>query len=142
MEASQPRERRPRLVWAVFLWYLFSAGYTLLSFWLIYSGSIRVSPEAAAYLTNLSPFDQAFTVLLMLLNLGGAVALVMLRKVAFQLFATALALSLLLTIIHAFARGFVAALGGAGAVGLILGYGVGIVVCIYAWKLRASGVLA
>ena len=98
--------------------------------------------EAAAYMTNLSAFDQALTVLLLLLNLGGAVALMLLRKVAFHLFAAALTLSLLMTVIHTFAKGLVTALGGGGTVGLILGYGVEIAVCVYSWKLRARGVLA
>ena len=139
---SEPRRRRPKLVWVVFLWYLLSGGYTLLSFALIYSGIVSLRAEAAAYLTSLSPLDQAATVLLLLLNLGGAVALLLLRKVAFQLFAVALTLSLVLTIIHTFAKGLVPALGGGGTVGLVLGYGVGILVCVYSWRLRARGALA
>src|SRR5260221_9031471 len=35
MATAPSRRRRPVLVWVVFLWYVFSAGYTLLSFALI-----------------------------------------------------------------------------------------------------------
>lgn len=141
-QGTRPRRRRPVLVWVVFLWYLVTSGYTLVSFWMIYSGFLPVSPEVAAYLSTQSALDHAGTVVLLLLNLAGAVALVMLRKVAFPLCATALTLSLLLTIKGALSKGFVAALGGAGAVGLVVGCGIGIAVCIYAWRLRTGRVLA
>src|SRR5947207_2746685 len=51
-----------------------------------------------------------------------AIALIMLRKVAFHLFGTALALSIMPMVIHALAKGLLAALGGGGTVGLMLGY--------------------
>ncbi len=49
--------RRPKLVWVVLLWFLLSAGYTILSFVLIHSGLISVTPEQAAYLRGLSLLD-------------------------------------------------------------------------------------
>ncbi len=75
------------------------------------------------------------------LNIVGAVSLFMLRRIAFRLFTIALVANLLVTIAHAINRGFVAALGGAGAIGLVIGYGVLIAVCIYAGRLKARGVL-
>ncbi len=142
MEVSQPIRKRPKLVWVAFLYYLFSAGYTLLSFLLIYSGAITVTPDQAAYFRSLSVIDHGFAVLIGSLNLLGAVTLFMLRWVAFYLFTAALALSLALTVIHSLTKGFMAALGEGGAVGLLLGYGITVVICVYAWKLRTRGVLA
>jgi hypothetical protein len=141
-EVSQPIRKRPKLVWVAFLFYLFSAGYTLLSFLLIYSGTITVTPDQAAYFRNLSVIDHGFTVLIGSLHLFGAVTLFMLRRVAFYLFTAALALSLVLTVIHSLTKGFIAALGEGGAVGVLLGYGIAVVICVYAWKLRTRGVLA
>ena len=142
MNGARARRPRPALVWVVFLWTLLTSGYTLLSFWLIHVRAISVSPEAAAYLAGQSALDRAGTALVLLLNLGGAVTLLMLRRVAFTLFAAALLLNLLLTLTSALSRGFLAALGGAGAVGLIVGFLIGIGVCVYAFTLRARGVLA
>lgn len=138
---TQASTRRPKLVWVVLLWFLFSAGYTILSFVLIYSGSISATPEQAAYLRGLSPLDHALPLTIGSLNIAGAVSLFLLRRVAFQLFIIALVVSLLATVAHAVSRSFLVALGGAGAAGLVIGYGILVAVCLYTWRLRARGVL-
>jgi heme/copper-type cytochrome/quinol oxidase subunit 4 len=139
--AAQPPAKRPKVVWVVFLFYLFSVGYTALSFYLVLSGLISVAPEQATYIRNLSAFDWAITGLTATLNLAGAISIFLLRKIAFPLFAISLALSILLTLVHAFTTNLTAALGGSGAIGIAIGYAISIVVCTYAWKLKARGVL-
>lgn len=142
MEAlAQPRSKRPKLVWAASLFYLLSVGYTALSFLLIYSGSIPVTPEQVAYFRNLSAFDYVITALTGLLNVAGAIAIFRLRKIAFHLFTAAFVLVILQTLVYAITTNFVAAVGGPGAVGVLIGYGILLAVCIYAWKLKARGVL-
>jgi len=138
---TEASTRRPKLVWVVLLWFLFSAGYTILSFVLIYSGLISVTPEQAAYLRSLSPLDYTLTLAIASLNIAGAVSLFLLRRVAFQLFTIALVASLLATVAHAVSKGFLAALGGTGAVGLVIGYGILVLVCLYTRRLKARGVL-
>jgi len=140
-QVAQPRGKRPKLVWIVFLFYLISVGYTGLSFFLVYSGSIPVTPEQARYFQNLSAFDYTITALSSLLNLAGAIALFQLRKIAFHLFTAALVVAILQTLIHAITTNFVNALGGPGAIGILIAYGVLAAVCLYAWKLKARGVL-
>ena len=71
---SGPPVKRPKLVWVVFLFYLFSVAYTALSFFLIFSGAISVTAEQAAYFRNLSVFDWATTALTSTLNLVAAVS--------------------------------------------------------------------
>jgi hypothetical protein len=138
---SPPRRRRPVLVWAVFVWYVFSAGYTLLSFALIFSGRVPLSAEASRYLSSLSPLDYSVTILALLLNVGGAVALLMLRTAAPYLISAALLLNIASVALHAFTKGLVAALGAGGPIGLILSYGISMLVCLYAWRLYARGAL-
>jgi len=139
--AAQPPAKRPKLVWVVFLFYLFSGGSTALSFYLVLSGLISVAPEQAMYLRNLSALDWAITGLTATLNLAGAISIFLLRKIAFPLFATSLALSILLTLVHAFTTNLTTALGGSGAIGIAIGYAISIAVCTYAWRLKARGVL-
>ena len=139
---SPARRRRPALIWVVFLWYVFSAGYTLLSFALIFAGRVELSAEASRYLSSLSPLDYAVTILALLLNVGGAVALLMLRKVAPYLFSAALLLNIVSVALHALTKGLVAALGAGGPIGLILGYGISVLVCLYAWRLHARNTLS
>ena len=138
---AQPPAKRPKPVWVVFLFYLLSVVYTALSFFLIFSGSIPVTPEQAAYLRNLSVFDWTITTLTAALNLAGAVSIFLLRKIAFPLFATSLGLAILQTLVHAFTTNFVAALGGPGALGVVIGFTISIAVCAYAWRLKARGTL-
>lgn len=133
--------RRPKLVWVVLLWFLFSAGYTIISFLLVYAGAIVVTPEQAAYLKGLSLLDHALTLAIASLNVAGAVAMFLLRRIAFHLFVASLLASIAVTGLHAATKGFVAALGGGGAVGMLVGYAILCAVCVYAWKLKSRGVL-
>jgi|SRR5438445_628309 len=138
----QPSGKRPKLVWAVFLFYIFSVGYTALSFALIYSGAISLAPEQATYLRNLSTFDWAVTVLSGLLTAAAAIAIFLLRKISFYLFSVAFALGILQTLVHTITTNFVAAIGGPGAIGALIGYAILLAVCIYARRLSARGVLS
>lgn len=139
---NQPNRKRPKLVWAVFLFYILSVGFTILSFALVLSGAVSVPPEQRAYLQSLSTFDWVVTVLTGALNVAGAIAIFLLRKVAFYLFSAAFVLVILQTLVHTVTTSFIAALGGSGAVGGLIGYGILFAVCIYAWRLRARGVLS
>jgi hypothetical protein len=137
----QPPAKRPKLVWIVFLFYLFSVAYTALSFFLVFSGSISVTPEQAAYFRTLSVFDWTITGVTAALNLAGAISIFLLRKSALPLFASSLGLSILQTLVHAYTTNFIAALGGPGALGVLIGFAISIAVCLYAWRLRARGTL-
>jgi len=138
---AQPPARRPKLVWIVFLFYIFSVIYTAVSFFLVFSGSISVTPEQAAYFRSLSVFDWSMTGLTAALNLAGAISIFLLRKSAFPLFASSLGLSILQTLVHAYTTNFIAALGGPGALGVLIAFAISIAVCIYAWRLKTRGIL-
>ena len=134
--------RRTRWIWAISIFYLVSAGWTLLSFVLIYSGTISVNPAQRAYLDSLSGFDFGITVLIGLFNLSGAVALFILNRVAFKLFVTAFVASVAVALWHATTKEWLEALGGPGFIGTMIGYGISAAVCFYAWKLIKRGILA
>ena len=53
MNGETPR-RRPVGVWLVSAFYLLSAGWTLLSFSLIYSGAIKINAAQEAYFASLT----------------------------------------------------------------------------------------
>jgi hypothetical protein len=139
---ADPFRKRTRWIWAISIFYLISAGWTLLSFVLIYSGTISVHPAQRAYLDSLSAFDLGITVLIGLFNLSGAVALFVLNRVAFKLFVTAFAASVLVALWHAATKGWLQALGGPGFIGTMIGYGISVAVCFYAWKPTKRGILA
>jgi hypothetical protein len=133
--------KRPIWVWLLSLFFLLSAIWTLLSFFMIWSGAIPLEPAQKAYFDRLTPIDYALTIVVGLLNLSAAIALFLLRKIARDLFLASLALSLILAAWQAATKGWVDALGGPGFVGVLIGYILLIAVCIYAWHLRRKGVL-
>ena len=139
--AGDSIRRRSRWIWAIVIFYAISAGWMLLSFFLIYSGIIPINPEQRTYLDSLSPFDLIITLLIALLNLSGAVVLFLLNRLAFKLFVTAFAASVLMALWHAATKGWLQALGDAGLIGTMIGYGISATVCIYSWKLTKRGIL-
>lgn len=141
MQDSSQARKRPGWVWAISIFYFLSAAYTLLAFYLIYSGSIPLQPAQRAYFSQLTFLDIGASVLIGTLNLAGAVTLFILRRIAFSLFATAFALGILTTVWHTIEKGWVAAVGSAGLVGAFIGWALAIAICAYTWRLGKAGVL-
>jgi hypothetical protein len=128
-------------IWAISIFFGVSAGWTLLSFALIRSGAVPLNAAQIAYFSSLGPVDYVFSIGIGLANLLGAISLLLLRKIAFYLFASGLAGNLLMTLWHVATKGWVAALGGAGLVGAIIGLGLLVIVCVYSRHLLQRGVL-
>lgn len=137
---GNPR-KRPAWIWVIAIFFFLSAGWTLLSLWLVLSGRIPLEPAQEAYFKSLTPFDYGLTVVLGLTNLVGAAALLMLRRLAFYCFVGGFALNVLITASHIFSKGWTGAMGGSALVGFAIGYGIVIAVCLYVWTLKKSGVL-
>ena len=133
--------KRPGWVWAISLLMFFSAAWTLLSFYLIGSGSIPLAPEQQAYFQSLSALDYATAIAGGLLNLSGATALFMLRKVALPLFGSAFVLNLLATIWNLVSKNWAEAIGTPGLVGAFIGMAMLGAICLYARNLIKRGVL-
>jgi hypothetical protein len=141
MDAAPARPKRPIWVWVISIFFFVSAGWTLLSFALIFSGIIPLDAAQKAYFDKLTAVDYAATLIIGACNFIGAIALFLLRRIAVPLFATALALTLVMTIWQSATKGWVEAMSGPGLVGALVGYALLIVVCIYAWHLSRKGVL-
>jgi hypothetical protein len=134
-------KKRPGWVWAISIFFFLSAGWTLVSFFLINTGAVTGNAEQEAYFSSLTVVDYGLTILIALANLLAAVALFLLKKIAFYLFLTAFGANLLLTAWHTATKGWVAAIGGAGLVGALIGWILVIAVCIYSWRSIQRGVL-
>ena len=141
-QATQLSPKRPKLVWVIFVLVLLTVGYTVLSLYLVLSGAIPLTAEEAKYVRSLTPFDYAVTGASSILNLAGAIALFRLRKIAFYLLTAAFVVGIVGTLPHVGDASFAAALGGPGFIGMLVGYALWGAVCVYAWRLKARGVLA
>jgi hypothetical protein len=134
--------KRPKWVWAISIFYFLSAVYTLLSFYLVHSGAVTVSGATHQYLASMTALDYVFSILLGVAGLVGAVTLFFLRKVAYFFFLGSLILNILMTVWYALSNNLLAALpGGTAVIGMIIGWGMLLAVCIYIKKLSKLGVL-
>jgi hypothetical protein len=132
---------RPGWIWAIAIFYGFSAVYTVASYLAVYSGKIALTPAQADYFARLTPIDHAFSVGGALLNLSAVVLLFLLRKRAVPLFFTAVALAIVAVIWHSIAKGFLQAAGGAALVGMSVGLALQLAIALYARRLATRGVL-
>jgi hypothetical protein len=76
-----------------------------------------------------------------LFNLTAAFLLFQLRPVAFKLFVISFAANILNTLYHIASKGFLAALPAGGFFGMLLGWGMLLAICLYAWRLEKNGTL-
>lgn|SRR5262245_7483730 len=136
-----PHRRRPIWIWAIFLFYLVSTVWTLLSFFLIYSGRIRINAAQQAYLANISVVEVLASVGLGLLSLTAAVFLFALQRGAVTLFAIALVVNIAYTVLHALTTNWAEAIGGPGLLGVLLSWGLLLAILTYSRRLARDGVL-
>lgn len=140
-EVQAGQSKRPKWVWVISIFYFLSAVYTLLSFYLINSGAVAVPEATKAYLDSLTAMDYTFSILIGLANLSGAVALFLMRKAAYLLFLVSLGANVLMSVWHAISRNMLEAFVSGGAVGMVIGWGMQLAVCLYAKRLAKKGLL-
>ena len=133
--------KRPGLVWAILIFYFFSAAWVLLSFYRIHSGAIALNPQQRAYFDGLGLIDYSLSVILEVANLAGAISLFLLRKVALYLFGGALVVNMLTTMWQALGTNLTQVMGPSGLSGTIIGWVIMISVCFYTWRLARNGIL-
>jgi hypothetical protein len=133
--------KRPTWVWVISIFYIVSFLYTWLALYLALTGAIPLDASQSTYYESLTRGDWGLTVFTSLGSLGGAVLLFLLRKQALYLFAGSFALSLL-SAIRTVPKGWPAVTGTPGAaVGMFIGWGILLVVCLYTAKLAKAGIL-
>jgi hypothetical protein len=141
MEQAARPARRPKLVWVIFLFTLLSVGYTALSFYLIYSGGVPLTAGELKYVRDLSTIDYGITGTVGLLKVAGAIVLFRLRSAAVYLYAAALAIGILHTLASAKIIAAAPFADRPGFIQILIGFAIWAAVCVYAWRLKARGVL-
>jgi hypothetical protein len=134
-------KRRTGWIWVISIFYVISPLWGLFSIYLVLSRAYQITPAQAEYFRSFSSVDIIATLVIAFANIAGGITLFLLRRIAFYFFTGALALSILLSIWHAVAKGWVQALGTSGLAGAIIGYGISAAVCFYAWKLIKRDIL-
>ena len=135
-------KKRPIWAWIISIFYLLSAGYTLLSFFLIFSGIISVNEAQQVYFASLGIIDWLSTLLIAVFGLAAAISLFLMRRVSVILFSIALGLNIVFTIIQALRTNWAEALGGPGLIGTLIGWVIIVVIILYARNLAKKGILS
>jgi hypothetical protein len=133
---SDVRRDRPAQIWLISLFGILFVAWALLSVVLVWSGAVRVETPLETSLAEKLP-----TIILGLLIVAAALALILLRRIARNLFVCALGLDLLLAASHMTQTGWAEELWGGGSIVKLIWHLYLIVACIYAWRLRNNGVL-
>jgi hypothetical protein len=137
----EPAAQRPVWVWIIAIYYTLSAGFTLLSYIVIASGVLLLTPEHQVYPSGLGPFDYIASVGVGILTLIAAVLLVLLKKTAVLLFGASLCLKVGLMLVILVKSNWVQTLGGSGLIGAFAGWALLGAVTFYSRRLRQLGVL-
>ncbi len=129
---------RPALLWVISSFYFISLGLVWVFFSRVYSGAIPVNTE---YLASLTWLDYGSMVVIGTLNLLGAVMLLLLRRYAFHLLSSALALSLAVTVYYIVATNRLGNVGGSGLVAMNIGLMMNMGTVLYSRALVKKGIL-
>lgn len=133
--------KRSKLVWIIAIFFILSAGWTLLSFILIHSGAIPINEAQKAYYDSQNIFDIILTLAMCSINILGAFLLFLLKRHAFHCFLTAFSIGLLMTVYHIIFKNWLVAIGGPGLVGTLIGWIISISIILYSNKLIKREIL-
>ena len=136
---SPTMAERPLLVWAILAFYLFSAAA-----WFVQSGTKLIGPpsgrlDAQGYVYT--AFDYFESAGFVGLKLYAAIMLFRLRRIAVKLFLATLLLNFLATGHDLVSKGLPPPGGPIILFSLIIGLGMLVLICLYAWRLERRHVL-
>ncbi len=132
---------RPGWVWAIATFYIATSGWRFLTFFLVASGSITLDTTTRATFDSLTTSEHALSMAVGAISICGAIALLLLRKIAFYFFATQIALIALADIWKMGNTGSFVGVGGTGIIRMVIDLVLAIVVCVYSWSLMKKDVL-
>jgi hypothetical protein len=140
---TQDNERvgRPTWVWVICAYYALGTVGTVRALSLLHAGTLPMTSAQAQYFHSLSTFQYGATLTVSLINAVAVVLLFLMRKPAAYLFPIGFVIGLIMAGFNAFTTGWAAALGVLGLVGAVLGWAIGIAVCLYVWRLLRRGML-
>ena len=134
------QKKRPLFIWLIFISYIVSAIFTLLSYILITFNFVPVFVGSETISNSTTHADFIFELIISLLNLIGAIWLFQLKRKSFNIFIIVLILNLTASAYHMFkdtSFGF----AGLGIIGEAIGWLTTIIIIYYIKKYIKEGVL-
>jgi hypothetical protein len=138
---SKSTRKRPKLVWVISIFYILSAGISILMVVLLYSGVIPITEAQNAYFDSQNIFDHAVALITGSLNFLGAIFLFLLMRYAYYCFLTAFSLGIVMYVYQIIFKNWLGAMPGTGLAGNIIGFLISIAILLYSKKLFKNGIL-
>jgi hypothetical protein len=139
-EAPQT-QKRPILVWVIFLFYLVSSVQVIVAMFFVTAGGVDMAPEQQAYLAQFNVMDRVIGYINATVTLIGVTLLFGLRKQAVNVLALAFALNLFSTTVVWIKTDPAALVTPTGLIAQGLGIVIFGLVVFYAWRLGKRGIL-
>jgi hypothetical protein len=140
-EVLDEPKKRPGWVWAISIFYGFSAIYTPVSFYLVYSGLALSAPAQKAYFVGLGIVDWAILAIGALIMLAAVVALFLLKRVSIKLWGAAIVFGILNNLYNAIAKNLFAVFNMMSLIGTAVGFILIVAIFFYTKRLDARGYL-
>ncbi len=142
---KQPRQgpvawmfKRPALLWAFTLYFLYSTVFEISRTYGIWAGNF--GEDLRSSYDGLTVVDWIVWGVLTILTLIATGALFFLKRIAVILFIFVLIINIL-SFVFQVTMGSGSAVGNLSGVGVVMGFGVYILTCVYAISLRVNGIL-
>jgi len=132
---------RPVGVWVIVGWTALSVAWSLLGYFLIYTGKAQLTPEMREYLSSLSLLERLASLAVGVANVFGVVLLWRLRRRAVFWLTLALYGNVAMTVYQTLTTHVIAALDPPRAIGTLFGWALLIGIILYARRLSARGIL-
>ncbi len=136
-DVSDPQEgRRPKMVWAITMFYGFGILAGLASLGFIWASFDELPPQIQAFYKSLTPLYYVVSIGSMFLNLAGAVLLFRLSARAPHFLAASVAAGVLL-LLYGY---FLSPSDLSRSFSSIAGQAIGVAIVVYAYRLRSRGI--
>ena len=121
---EEPKRKRPKMVWAIIIYYSISLCYSGLSVYLVLYKGLFANEELQDVISNFGTFSYIAMVIGMLLTLLGIIMLFRLKQTAFFFFGFALLIGLISWLYYLLRTGF----EGIGSIYSQIGSAIGILI--------------
>jgi hypothetical protein len=130
---------RPKLVWAIVIWYVLASVIIVGGYFILYSGMFALTAQAQKQADAFTALDHVDAVVLTALRLAAAVYLYRMKRMAAYLTTAIVALAVAVAALHYVLEGWGSVVAAYGSGGALFGSLISVLVCFYCWGLAADG---
>jgi len=133
--------KRPKLVWVISIYYILTAGFAILTFFLISIGAIQSNALQKVNYDSQSIIENTLLLTLGSLNFLGAIYLFLLRRYAYHCFLIAFAVVLVAYVYHIIFKNWLYVTTGGEMLFAVIGLFINIAIILYSKKLINKEIL-